>query len=195
MIRCMTLILNTTCRVRTSDGPAAFQVPVTELQEIEVPNPNPRDQAIPFQFEQTVLHPLGNDYGGTWVHLQPGTKVTVAACYQKTDTWCLAIQEPAGADGKVPPLKGMILRALSFQNVLAAARELGPNGQPLELTTESITPETGDTSTSADVPNIEIPTDPAAAGGDVSLEEPLSVDAPTPAASEMTVEDLLGADA
>jgi hypothetical protein len=207
MIRCMTLLLHANCRVRTSEGPAAFAVPVTEVKEIEVPNPHAKGKdpkVIVHSLEQTTLAPLGNDYGGSWVHLKPGTKITIAACYQKTDTWCLGIQEPAGDDGKVPPLKGMILRQLSFNNVLAASREIDANGQPVEASapTTTATPETSSSSTSTDdQPGTNDGADTSAAAaetGDVDSkpEEAQSVDQPAATvAPESTLEELLGAEA
>jgi hypothetical protein len=96
-------ILRRPVRLRTSEGEASFLYP----QKDESGN--------------MTLVPLTNNVGGRWLKLPIGTEVTLCAAYHKTDTWMLAVQLPPLEEGGTrPPVQGMVLRLMSWDNLVAA---------------------------------------------------------------------------
>jgi hypothetical protein len=99
------------CRVRTSEGKAHFLFPhVVEKDGVA-------------RIEVALL---SNSYGAEWVRFPKGTELTLLGVADKTDTYLMAVQLPAGEDGVRPDPKGIVLRKAGFAEMKEAAQETTP---------------------------------------------------------------------
>lgn len=91
-------------RVRTSSGEAMFTIPGTG-----------------------VVLEADQQFAGKWITLPEGSEVLLCAKFEKTDTFMLAVTQPALVDEDsgeevIPALtNGFVLRKLGFEAVLAKA--------------------------------------------------------------------------
>ena len=91
--------LSAETRVRTSDGEASFVLARPRKGNLE----------------------LGNDYPGQWLKLPAETVIEPVATYSETDTFMLAVTIPGEKDPK-----GLILRKMSYEKILANKAEITP---------------------------------------------------------------------
>lgn len=122
-----TLVMNFQVKVRTSSGLGRFL----------------------FIHEREII-PLKNTLEGRWLALPRGTKVTLCAFYEKTDTFMCAVQVPRrDRPGEFEAPEGMILRRMSFDKLNNAAQHpdrIGDIGQVMALDQE----DEGDVSIDSD---------------------------------------------
>ena len=108
----LTLCLLADTRVRVSSGDAQFLLPISS------------DDGT------TEVKTLDNtSHGGKWLNIPAGSRVTVCAAYEKTDTFMLSIREPA-KDGIEAKPYGVVLRQQSYDRVVAGCT-------PKDLTLEA----------------------------------------------------------
>ena len=135
---------------------------------------------------------LGNSVPNRWVLLTKGTEVTLCAFFRKTDTYLLAVQEPSVGD-QTKPVYGMVLREMSFQNLVAAATE--PTAKQLASAAKAEAPKAESKSAKAkEIEELKAKLAAFEAAQKPAVEEPIStetvVEATEPAA-EQDVEALL----
>lgn len=111
----LTLLLLTSCRVRTSSADASFNNPMkSNLDRAASDDPNAIDD----------FDVMGkNDKPSCWLNLPPGTQVARIASSDMGDVWCAMVQEPIVTDEDtgediVPEPFGVVFRKQSWERLV-----------------------------------------------------------------------------